>query len=369
MNSAPAIRPIRREECIDITESPAALDAVELKIISQSEAQNYERLKLSKFELRVPSTWKSPVPLNVHAAEVGAKTIEWIMSLGCDKSQARRLIDFEASHYVGIPFPTIAADKALLISKYLSLWLLWDDVEVESGKNHWRISTSDILAKTPPEQASIYDLGWCALLQEAAQVMSPRWLESLVQGMIVWDEAARQEALISRRYRLQKKMPSFAESLITRMATIGMSATAYLLEYANNIELSAEFHNHPIVKRMKTLTNVIVGLGNDIFSFAKDYDGGYINVIVALASEQRISLPAAFAKIIKLHNETVSEFDELALRLFRQGARWEAGLREWTQQMRYCSFGFTIWESRAPRYNKKKILAGNRILEPSIVYI
>jgi hypothetical protein len=352
-----------------IDQAESILETAEVRAISRQDANNIERWQSAAFELQVPRAWQSPTPINANAGVLGEKTIEWIAGLGCASWQLRRLIDFQSSHYVGIPFPTTNFEQALLISKYLSLWLLWDDVEVENGKNGWRIEVRDVLSNTPPPSSTLYDLGWHALFQQVSETMTTGWLESMIQSMFAWSDAARYQAKLSQRCRQYGRRPTFAESLLTRINTIGMYSTAYLIEYANSTEFPAEFHRNPIVQRMKTLSNVIVGLGNDIFSFAKDYAEKFVNTIAILAAEESIPVTVAFAKIIGLHNATMREFDELERRLPSWGPEWDPAVKQWAQQLRYCSLGFSVWESQAPRYTKMKILVGDRILEPAIVYV
>lgn len=341
----------------------------ELKLVPLEEAQTLERLDEAKFALKVPASWRPPVSINRHAEEVGKATAVWIAAIGCSAWQVRRVLDFQASHYVGIPFPLLDYEKTLWLSKYLSLWLLWDDVEIESRKNHWRIEARHVLEKTPPKDASQYDLAWLELLIEAAQTMSAGWLEVLTKAMFSWNDAALEEARLGELYRQDGSMPRFAVSLRNRTHTIGMYGTACLIEYALGAELPVDFHEHSIVRRMKTLSSMIVGLGNELFSLAKDQANGQINVIAVLAAKVAVPLLDAVAGMIRLHNATVLEYDHLEQQLPRWGAAWDPLIKEWVQNLRYCSLGFTVWESQAPRYNKQKLVVGGRVLEPTFVYI
>src|SRR5258708_3467939 len=90
--------------------------ASELSIIPRSEAAGIKRSTEERFNLQIPSKWKPPVAINRHAQLLGEETVKWIASLGCPDVQIRRLIDFQSSHYVGIPFPVVEYDSALLIS-------------------------------------------------------------------------------------------------------------------------------------------------------------------------------------------------------------------------------------------------------------
>lgn len=340
-----------------------------LQVVPQAEAQGLERLNDGRFTLRIPSCWRAPLAVNIHADELGEKTTEWIAKLGCPEWQVKRVNDFQASLYIGIPFASLGFEKALLISKYTSLWLLWDDVEVENNLTPWRIELGHVLVGVPPADSSIYDLGWFALLQELATTMSQGWMASLIQIMAVWTEEAHRQAQLSRTYREEGLMPTYSDCLLTRISTIGMYAMSRLIEYAIGIEFPEEFFKNPILRRMQTLSNVIVGLGNDIFSFAKDYADNFINLILVFSGEHSVPFVQAFSRIVELLNETLVEYDELAAKLPSFGPEWDPHIQRWVQELRYCAIGLTIWESQAPRYNRHKILVGGKVLEPDFVYV
>lgn len=340
-----------------------------LQIVSQDQALALDRLSEARFMLQIPGRWRAPLPVNVHAEELGVQTTDWIASLGCPEWQVRRAHDFQASLYIGIPFASLGFEKALLISKFTSLWLLWDDVEVENNLSPWRIELQHVLSGNPPADASIYDLGWLALFRELAASMSRSWLTALIQIMVVWTDEAHSQAQMSRLFRDQGQLPTYSDCLLTRISTIGMYAMSRLIEYAMGVEFPEDFFRNPILRRMQTLSNVIVGLGNDIFSFPKDYADNFINVILVLAGEHSIPFAQSFARIIELFNETICEYDELENKLPSFGSSWDPQIRIWVQELRYCALGLTVWESQAPRYNRQKILCGGKVLETGFLYL
>lgn len=362
-HSAPSLNPVRRTKSADDFKT---LDL--LQVVSRDEARSLERLSEDRFKLRVPRRWRAPIAVNVHADALGEQTTDWIAALGCPAWQVRRAHDFQASHYIGIPFASLGFEKALLISKYTSLWLLWDDVEVENNLSPWRIELHHVLSGTPPAEANIYDLGWLALFRELAASMSESWLAELIQIMVVWTDEAHRQAQMSRLFREQGQLPTYSDCLLTRISTIGMYAMSRLIEYTIGIEFPTEFFKNPILRRMQTLSNVIVGLGNDIFSFPKDYAENFINVILVLSGEHSMPFVQAFARIVELFNETLVEFDVLETKLPSFDPSWDRHLRIWVQELRYCALGLTVWESQAPRYNRQKILCGSKVLEPGFVY-
>ena len=325
-----------------------------------------ERLKV-----RFPRRWRSEPPINAHAARVEREALAWFRSIGCSEREIRMVRAFQPSRYVGLPFPLAGYREALFLAKYLSLWLLWDDVAIESGANAWKIRGEHVLspgAAALPAGATRFDAAWLSLLRELSGSMSPGWIEMFCGTMAAWSSAALDEARLSRRWMEGRARISFEESVQCRINTIGMHATSYFLEYAGGIELPAGFHEHPTVGAIKDVAGEIVGLGNDIWSLGKDYALGYINVILALKEELGVSLFEAFCRVIAAHNDSVAELDALASGLPSFGSGYDAWVAKWLTDLRHCCVGFELWESVAPRYREHTLLVNGAPLTPTIVY-
>jgi hypothetical protein len=320
-----------------------------------------------RFKLMIPLHWKPEVEINRYAKQIEEATLRWFAELGCTDSQIRRVRKFQPSLYMGMSFPLAGYEEALLISKYLSIWLLWDDVDIESQENAWRLNAHHVFSGELPASATIFDRGWFELLRELSQTMSPAWIERLCQSMATWSDAALREARLSKQWNEGARV-TLAEALQSRIDTIGMFATAYLLEYAIGYELPKSFHELEAVRRIKTLANKIVGLGNDIFSFGKDYSSDYINVISALRKERSISTLDAIGKVVDLHNEALLEYDYLASTLPSLGPAGDAMVAKWLQWLRHSCIGFSVWESVAPRYADFRLLVNGMKVETSFMY-
>ena len=332
-------------------------------IVNARSAAGLDREPSRRFHFRVPPRWRSPVPRNPFAVEAERRVIEWFEALGCLHAEVERARRFDAAGYVGIPFPSISRDKTVRIAKYLSLWLLWDDVEVETLDNRWRLTAEHVLAGLRPDGMTRFDEGWWQLLDELAAQRSPRWIDALCQAMTTWNAAAVDEAQAMEAHRRRGELPSFARQLETRIATIGMYATVYLLEDAYDFELSPGFHAHPTVMALKVLANKIVGLGNDILSFGKDYAEDQINLITTLMKERGLSVDAALEHLVHMHDEALEEYDRLADSLGEWPAAEAPYIARWVQDVRYASLGFSLWESQAPRYTAYKVVMRGRVLD------
>ncbi|APR75644.1 putative cyclase [Minicystis rosea] len=301
---------------------------------------------------------------NPHAREAERQVIAWFEGLGCTKAELARARRFDVAGYVGIPFPTIPLHKTIQIGKYLSLWLLWDDVEVETLDDRWVTDAEHVLAQRRPAGMNRFDEGWWDLLTGFAASRSPRWIQDLCRAMMDWNAAAVEEAEIMAACRQHGEPPPFERQLEMRVATIGMYATVYLLEDAYDIELPRDFHAHPTVLRLKWLANEIVGLGNDILSFGKDYTESQINLVTTLMYQRGVSVDDAIAHLVHMHDEALLEYDRLAESLHGWPPDVMAVITRWLQDVRYASLGFSLWESQAPRYTAYKVVTDGRVIEP-----
>jgi hypothetical protein len=301
---------------------------------------------------------------NPFAAEAERRVIEWFEQLGCTRAEVERAGKFDAAGYVGIPFPSLSAEKTVRIAKYLSLWLLWDDVEVETLDNRWRIDAAHVLTGRRPEGMTRFDEGWWQLLRELCASRSPRWIDDLCQAMQAWNAAAVDEAVAMQAHRDRGIVPRFEDQLALRIATIGMYATVYLLEDAYDFELPRAFHADPTVVRLKVLANEIVGLGNDILSFGKDYTEDQINLTTTLMHERGLSVDEALEHLVRMHDGALEEYDRLADSLAPWPEDVAPHIARWIEDVRYASLGFSLWESQAPRYTAYKVVARGQVIEP-----
>lgn len=333
-------------------------------VVSARLAAALEREPTRRFHFRVPPRWRSPVLENPYAVEAELRVIQWFEALGCTRAEVDRARRFDVAGYVGIPFPSLSRDKTIHIAKYLSLWLLWDDVEVETLEGRWRIDAEHVLAGRRPEGMTRFDEGWWQLFSELAATHSPRWIERLCQAMEVWNAAAVEEAVAMKAHRERAELLSFARQMDLRIATIGMYATVHLLEDAHDFELPPEFHAHPTVRRIETLASQIVGLGNDILSLGKDCSEDQCNLVTTLMREDDVPIDTAIERLVLMHDEALEEYDRLGDSLASFPTEASSYIAQWLQDLRYASLGFSLWESQAPRYSAHKIVVGGRVIEP-----
>ncbi|UJR83780.1 terpene synthase family protein [Sandaracinus amylolyticus] len=341
----------------------------DLVVLPEPEAELYGRDESPRFRLRAPAHWRSPIAINPHAREAERVVIRWLEHLGCTNDEIHRARQFDVAGYVGIPFPRVSCETTIRIAKHLSLWLLWDDVHVESLEHGWRIEPAHVLESRRPEGLTRFDEGWWELFSELAARRSARWLRDLCDAMIAWSDSARAEAIAIDAWHRTGVLPTFEEQLETRIVTIGMYPTLHLLEDALDHELPRELHEDPVVAQLARTSGEIVGLGNEIFSFGKDFALGRLNLVSTLMHEADLSGGEALEEIVRMHDRALERYDRLAASLGSWGAAEDPWVARWLEDIRHASLGFSLWEARAPRYAAHKVVVHGLVVEPSFVTV
>ncbi len=331
-----------------------------------SETSTEPRSTDDSFTLHVPAHWKPNPSMNIHAEGIETSIYSWFHELGFGKKAIDMLRSFAPSHYAGIPFSRTGRNELLWIARYLSLWLLWDDEDVESHGRGFQLCVGDLFDASAPCPSNLYDKAWWTLFQQLSLVRSRCSIERMIDGMHVWSAAALVEATVAKERRGRRI--AFSDALQSRIATIGMYVTADLIEYARHIELPYAFHDHETVQNIKTLANKIVGLGNDLVSLGKDLASGYVNVILAFAEENSLSLRDAIRSVARMHDEALVEYDQLVLSLPSFGATHDDAVAIWCRDLRHACLGFTLWEAHAPRYAAFKLCINGALVEPHFVF-
>lgn len=338
-------------------------------ILSSQSATGLERHLSPRYRFQSPMHWKAPIAVNPYAEKVERLTLRWLADLGCSFDLVDRARQFRLGHHAGIPFPLTSSEKTLRIAKYLSLWLLWNDLTSDGHELHLRVRPEHVLSNRYPTDLNPLEMGWLQLLQEFSATRSPEWIMDICQAMSTLGNAAAAEAAANRRYRDTGVLPTFAEGLKHCTGTSGLEGAVYLLEDAYDFELPRSFHEYPMTRRLKVLASQIIGVGNDILSFGKDHAQHRLNLVSILMHENGLPVDAAMGELVQMHNDTVSEYDCVASELPRWSSSADYYVRRWLKDVRYASLGFSLWAAGAPRYTAYKVLANGKIIEPTFSYL
>ena len=244
-----------------------------------------------QMQLRYPSAWFAPVALSAFAQTIGKCTIEWLDELGLLKDAATRdhVLAMEPHHYAGYSHSMASYDHALLYSKYITLWLLWDDQVVERA-NHIQDAMRPLHALgggtcdwSDPFCVGFRQIGDGYVLHGATSEW--RWRFSNV--MLEWAQHAVAEEMMRREAMHSTPQMAFTEALRQRSFTVGIRPNSIPLERAAGFELPAFVYSSAIYARLMDAAARICCLVNDLVGIRKDIANGQISSNPAHASKRR----------------------------------------------------------------------------------
>ncbi|HYQ43437.1 MAG TPA: hypothetical protein VER11_15760 [Polyangiaceae bacterium] len=342
----------------------------ELRIIPTVEFQTLGLEPPASFRLRFPARWRATPVQNPYAAALERRTLSWLRDhqMGAQPAEMERLRRFDVGGYGGYSLPHAGFEAALLVTQYISLWLFWDDLQVEDelGWNVDHVVQALHGERLSGSAQSRYLAAWTDLGTRLRGQRSPAWLARLSSSMRQWLENAKRETDWARAYRQQRLSVDIDELFSCRTISIGMFPTFHLIELCEGIEFDDAFHGHSEIRELKRLASRLVGLGNELCGLAKDLQDRWLNLVPMTAERRKLSLTAAFAAVVEAHNADVLAFDALAARLPSFGPETDAFVSGWVQAVRHNVYGFALWESLAERYQATKAVVGSTPLVAEI---
>jgi len=300
--------------------------------------------------LNYPPNWV--VPLSEHAYEMADRAQVWLRERGVirDESGAEKFHKLAVAEYANWPFPHADAERAEIITKFLSLWIFYDDVIEEQDDGQ-----QAMIRKVIAGQPDIFPGGdaflqcWWELGQAYGKHMSRRWLDRHGERFAGWVKSVREESEAANLFRESGVYPRAIKHLERRGLNIGMIPNIDFLEYQMGWELDEELLADPEMKRLEWLSAEVVAITNDIYGFAKDRHFHWCNLVSCLMDEFSISVEEAFHWVADMHNARVREI-MLRERQLLARAKNRPELERWLQGLHHIMYGFARWHAMAPRY-------------------
>jgi len=316
--------------------------------------------KVSEVALVYPNSWI--VPLSPLAHEMSRRTELWLRERGVihDEESSEKFRKLAVAEYANWPFPQAEAARAEVITKFLALWIFYDDV-IEEKDDGQRAKIFQAIAGRPETcpEGNAHLRCWWELGRTYAQVMSPEWLERHARRFADWVTSVREECLGANQFRNSGTFPSAAKHLERRSFNIGMIPNIDFLEYQMGWELPAEALEDPDMKSLVSLSAEVVAIINDIFGYTKDRELRWCNLVPSLAQEFQISLDEAFRWVADMHNARVRAIAQFEEKLI-QKSKNQPKMTQWIQGLRHIMYGFARWHAMAPRYRSSHDLGDQK---------
>ena len=311
------------------------------------------RTGAAEVRLHYPDSWV--VSLGPNAAAMEQRALIWLRERGIihDRASAEKFARLSVGEYANWPFPMATPKRAETITKFLSLWIFYDDAIEEDGEGR-ADAIHEAIAGRPARfpGGDGYLRCWWELGQEYGRSMSPAWLDRHAARFSAWVEAVEDERKAMTRLRRTGACPTAREHLTRRRANIGMIPNLDFLEYQMGWELPAEVLADPLMLSVESSAADAVAIINDVYGFSKDRDQRWGNVVSCAMQDLEIGPRTAFEWACDLHDARLRTLLACERELLAKYPRVRE-LQDWFVGLHYVIYGFAKWHSRAPRYQAR----------------
>lgn len=352
------------------------MSEVELQVLDRDVVDVFEGNTTRTISLAYPLHWFAPIQLPCYAKTAEEETIRWMSDLNLMPGThiLQNVRHMEPRHYAGYSHSMASYEYLLLYSKYITMWLLWDDECVENNGNQERIAyILDALAGD--ELSSVYMndpyvRAFQHLGDEYERLGASRhWRKRFATSMKEWADHALVESHI--RNTLPQDCPNrpFNEAIKLRAVTVGIRPNSIPLERAVGIEIPDEINQSDDFKLLVDQAALICCIVNDIVGVPKDIQNMQItsNLVLYHRTYFNTTLCDSYTAILHLHDDAVKRYDQLSDTILDKiPIAWRERMQAFFNQLRYMDSGFGFWHRDCVRYQKLVALEGNVVFQAAI---
>ncbi|KAA8886200.1 hypothetical protein F3087_26795 [Nocardia colli] len=201
-----------------------------------------------------------------------------------------------------------------------------------------------------PGESLVQDDAWTAALRSLR-----RQLETIGTPMQIhrWAAAAREmlfSLVCETAYIHRETLPGLRDYLTLRMETSGAKHHLLLIDFTHGYELTYEQLTAPPVRAVSEACCVLLGIDNDLFSYARESatEGTLrLNAVDVLTRDRDLSIPQAFAEVIRIRNQIMSGFLHLSVDIIAEA---DAGIAHYTHNLGQWVRANLDWSARTQRY-------------------
>ncbi|GLQ94846.1 hypothetical protein GCM10007901_37990 [Dyella acidisoli] len=286
----------------------------------------------------------SHVKLSPYAYEVERETIAWMDASGLipDEHCLESVSNMAVWGYAGFSHPFANSEELLLYSKYITLWLLWDDVVVERATDLRAVLHGMANAfrwdSGAWQEKDLYLRAWRSIVDGYKELgVSPDYLCRLNRKMATWVKTVARE----NHSVYSASVVNPWSHLRRRLVTIGVIPTAQLLDLD-----VGDVDRLPTARRVVMAASAIVAIVNELVSVEKDADR--VNLVALVQNRHQCDFESAYDRVVGLCRAELAKLSTLVDAL-------PAGLQEWGVLMLHMAEGFSYWHFVCPRYDRKRI--------------
>jgi hypothetical protein len=291
-------------------------------------------------------------------------SLNWADEIGLltDEDQRDHFKAAACGCFATLGFPSASDDYLQIISDLNCAVFITDDACDGDAPSHVRpdrrsvdgISTTvavfekpwddSFLSDTLPLRPAMQNIGERLL----AKGVPASWRSRFAADLKKWLEAVQEE----ERFKVGGRVPTPSEMMTIRPASGAVFLFMNCIELALGITMpDAVLESGPLAT-LRVLASRIILYPHDVFSYQKEIAKGHnMNLITSLTHHSGMSLDEALLRVVRLHNEEMRNFDELARSIERREPA-RSTLRSYLLGLRYYMHGLFAWQWIAARYSK-----------------
>lgn len=307
-----------------------------------------------------------PSRISPHVDVAGQDLPAWVQRFGLLPGEAarKRLVQGRFAHYAGRLYPDAdPADLCCLASIFTWFFLLDDACDGANGPRPalvaaLRDDVLGLLAGNKPPRTGTPTGALLRMLAEAWQLpsrrMAARWRERFVDAVAHYLDGV----LVETSNKTTGHRPTVAEYVTLRRATSAAYVSYVLIEFATGQPVPDAIYHHPAVQRVADAGNDLLSWFNDLLSLDRDRasSGGH-NLVLALARERGMTLPAATRAVVRRWRDRMRQFGQLRAAVPSFGPPIDEPLRHYLDGVAYSVRGTIDWSLESGRYRNSGPLA------------
>lgn len=202
-----------------------------------------------------------------------------------------------------------------------------------------------------PDESLVQDDAWTAALRSVRLQLENTGTTMQIHR---WAAAAREmlSSLVCEAAYIQREtLPSLRDYLTLRMETSGAKHHLLLIDFTHGYELTYEQLTAPPVRAVSEACCVLLGIDNDLFSYARESatEGPVrLNAVGILARDRNISVSQAFAEVIRIRNQIMSGFVHLSADIIGEA---DVSIAHYTHNLGQWVRANLDWSARTQRYS------------------
>jgi 5-epi-alpha-selinene synthase len=299
--------------------------------------------------------------------------LEWAVELGLvGTSPAEQRRYSQNGLLMGRAYPG-ASPEALELATDWSGWLCFLDDRCDEGD-----------LKRRPDELRRLHADYLGILEEGARPRaddalgralydlrgrmlrcgSRAWLLSFADEVKHYFDANRWEA----SNRAAGVTPGFMAYRSMRPYTSAVYTCFSLFHITDGLEHSEALGRDRSIQELARLAGLVISYCNDLQSLGKELRHGDVhNAVIVLRNERGLSLEAAAAKVIDLHNQEMRAYLSLEEQVVEQGLSRYPQRRELARCLRSWMRGNLDWGNMTYRYNARDERRRPSVIPPALV--